>query len=560
MRSLRSLLALLSLILALVLVSGALAGADKSPADPPLIFPTPIAEDDAAWESLVCRVAVAESEENQMLAPLSAVACEGGMAGGYPCQNVDLLSFVPSVALNPPDVTGIDLNGNTLWGWSHPETGAEYALVGLRKGTAFVNVTQPEAPEVVGFLRTAATDTPGREVVRDIKVYDNHAFITSETRPHGMQIVDLLRLPEVVPVAHYSDFTSAHNIVINEASGYAYVVGTTTCNGGLHIVDIRTPTAPRFAGCFGDEGYTHDAQCVIYTGPDSAYQGRELCFASQPVSDHLAILDMTDKQAISVIASVPYTGSRYTHQTWLSEDSRFLLLDDEFDEVQYGVPTTTYLWDVSDLDNPHMMGTFVNGTTAIDHNLFIRGERAFQSNYRAGLRVLDISDMGSVSEVGYFDIYPTDDEPVYGGSWGNYPFLPSGNILVSGMEQGLYVLRPTAPAATPDFDVESRATALSICTGHTGQMTVDTRALYGYTGSLALSVRGLPAGASATFAAPTLPAGTPTTLTVELGSTPPGTYYLTLTATDDAPATREETFALRVASTCERWLPLVEGP
>lgn len=558
MHSLRSLLALLSLIIALMLVSGVLAGSGEEPTDPPLVFPTPVPED-AAWESLVCRVAVVESGPNQNLTPRSAVACEGGMAGEYPCQNVDLLSFVPSVDLNPPDVTGIDLNGNTVWGWYHPETGEEYALVGLRKGTAFVNVTQPESPEVVGFLRTAATGSPGREVVRDIKVYDNHAFITSETDPHGMQVVDLLRLPDVVPVAHYLGFTSAHNIVINEASGYAYVVGTTTCGQGLHIVDIRAPTAPRFAGCFGDEGYTHDAQCVIYTGPDSNYQGRELCFASQPVSDHLAILDVTDKEAISVIASVPYSGSRYTHQTWLSEDSRFLLLDDEFDETQYGVPTTTYLWDVSDLDAPHVMGTFVNGTTAIDHNLFIRGDRAFQSNYRSGLRVLDIADMGAVSEVGYFDIYPADDAPVYGGSWGNYPFLPSGNILVSGMEQGLYVLRPTGSAAAPDFDVEVRETALSICTGHAGQVTVDTRALYGYAGTLVLSVSGLPVGASATFAAPSLPAGAPTTLTVTLADTSPGTYYLTLAASA-GDATREETFAVRVASTCERWLPLVDGP
>jgi hypothetical protein len=134
----------------------------------------------------------------------------------------------------------------------------------------------------------------------------------------------------------------------------------------------------------------------------------------------------------------------YTHQGWLTGDHAYLLMDDELDERNSGIPTRTLIWDVRDLDSPVFMSAYSGSTTAIDHNQYIVGNHAYQANYRAGLRTLDISGIaqGSLAEVGFFDVYPADDLPNFNGAWSVYPFFPSGTVVVSGIEQGLFILRP----------------------------------------------------------------------------------------------------------------------
>jgi choice-of-anchor B domain-containing protein len=124
---------------------------------------------------------------------------------------------------------------------------------------------------------------------KDVKVYDNHAFIVSESVGHGMQVFDLrqLRVATRDPVtfeetAHYAGVSRTHNFNINTDTGYAYLVSGETCSRGLHMVDVSNPTEPAFAGCFTEHGNIHDTQCVIYEGPDTDYQGREICFNSAP--------------------------------------------------------------------------------------------------------------------------------------------------------------------------------------------------------------------------------------------------------------------------------------
>jgi hypothetical protein len=140
----------------------------------------------------------------------------------------------------------------------------------------------------------------------------------------------------------------------------------------------------------------------------------------------------------------------YTHQGWLTEDHKHFLLDDELDEMKTGVKSTTYIWNVADLDAPSMMGVYSGQSPAIDHNLYIRGSRAYQANYRSGLRILDITNVGAagLSELAFFDVYPVDDAPQFSGAWSNFPFFPSGIVIVGGIEQGLFVLRPTIGGQT----------------------------------------------------------------------------------------------------------------
>ena len=252
----------------------------------------------------------------------------------------------------------------------------------------------------MGRVPTATTPS----LWRDVKVHNNHAFIVSEAANHGMQVVDLTQVlevtdgPEVLtPVASYIGFGNAHNIAINEQTGFAYAVGTNTAGGGLHAIDISNPAAPSVAGT-NDGPYTHDAQVVLYDGPDTDYAGKEVAFCFNG-SGGVAIVDVTDKSDMVQIAAFNYSQSAYTHQGWLSEDGRFLYFNDELDESNYGNGTRTYIADVSDLDAPVVIGFYEADNTSVDHNLYVRGNKIFASNYLSGLRVSEIGPNGNLTPI-----------------------------------------------------------------------------------------------------------------------------------------------------------------
>ena len=378
--------------------------------------------------------------------PPAVTTCSGGMAGTYPCSNVDLMAFLALA-----DMGGG--SGNDIWGWTDSSTGKEYAIMGRTNGTSFVDISDPVNPIYLGDLPPHSANSTWR----DIKVYADHAFIVTEADNSGMQVFDLTQLREVASppatfseTAHYSGFGDAHNLAINEDSGFAYAVGTNNCSGGLHMLNIQTPTNPTSAGCFSADGYTHDAQCVNYDGPDLDHQGKEICFNSN--EDTLTIVDVTNKADPVMLSRTGYSGSRYTHQGWLTEDQGYFLLGDESDETHNPdvTNTRTYMWDVSDLDDPALIGSHDSTTTATDHNQYVKGSYTYQSNYRAGLRILDITDIanGNLSEEAFFDIYPGSDSRFFNGAWSNYPFFDSGMVIVSGEEQGLFVLRPNLVTAS----------------------------------------------------------------------------------------------------------------
>ncbi len=385
---------------------------------------------------------------------LGPARCLDGKAGQFPCNRVDLLSAVAVADMGAE-------KANDIWGWTDPATGREYALVGLINGVGFVDLSDPEAPLVVGHLPTRTESSSWR----DLKVYEDHLFVVSEADNHGLQVFDLKRLrnatdPPAVfaATAEYTGFGSAHNLAINEASGFAYAVGTGAsdgCAGGLHMVDISQPTAPRFAGCFAADGYTHDVQCVRYDGPDTDHTAKEICFAAN--EDTLTIVDVTDKNAPAQISRTGYPGAGYTHQGWLAGDHRFFLADDELDETRSGHKTRTYIWDLHDLDAPRLAGSHEATTRAIDHNLYIRGRHAYQANYRAGLRILELTNpaAGKIAQRAFFDVYPADDEPGFNGAWSVYPYFSSGIVIISSIESGLFVVRPRLGT-----DLETRITGL----------------------------------------------------------------------------------------------------
>ncbi len=366
--------------------------------------------------------------------------CVDGMAGVYPCNGYDLQSHIPLSVFNAS-------SSNDSWGWTDPLDGKEYALVGLNNGTAFIDISDPINPVYLGKLPTHTTSTTWR----DVKVYNNYAFVVSEAGGHGMQVFDLTRLRDVASPpetftedAHYNGFGSAHNIVINEETGYAYGVGA-DFSGGPHFVNIQDPLNPVGEGGYSGSGYSHDAQVIIYNGPDTDYTGHEIYIGSN--ENHIAIVDVTDKNNPQLISSVSYTNDSYTHQGWFTEDLKYFIVGDELDEQDYGFNTKTLIFDFTDLDNPQHHFDYIGETAAIDHNGYTLGDKYFIANYKAGMRVLDISNIDgqSFSEIGYFDTYPANDSAEFEGAWNVYPYFGSGNIIISNyLSGGFFLVKSSA--------------------------------------------------------------------------------------------------------------------
>jgi choice-of-anchor B domain-containing protein len=392
---------------------------------------------------------------------ISQTPCENGMAGIYPCNGYDLQSFISLVELDTD-------RGNDSWGWTDPDNGDEYAIMGVKNGTVFIDISDPTNPVYLGKLPTHTANSTWR----DIKVYQNYAFVVSEANNHGMQVFNLTRLRDVsnppenfTEDAHYNGFGSSHNIVINEESGYAYSVGDNTYSGGAHFIDISDPLNPIAAGGYADDGYTHDAHVVIYNGPDTDYTGKEIYVGSN--EDRVVIVDVTDKNNPQHIASVSYSNFSYTHQGWITDDFKYYILGDESDEINFGFNTKTIILDLTDLDNPIHSFDYNGPTLATDHNGYVNGDLFYLANNAAGLRIIDISDIsnGNMTEVGYFDSHPINDFAGYEGIWSTYPYFESGNIVISDRE-GFFVVKSSTLAieenSISNFNIHPNPTKNSI--------------------------------------------------------------------------------------------------
>ncbi|MEW4923232.1 choice-of-anchor B family protein [Algibacter sp. 2305UL17-15] len=375
---------------------------------------------------------------------IPSAKCENGFADIYPCNDYDLMLQIPLQTFGADAV-------NDSWGWTDTTTGKEYALVATNTNTVFVDISDTQNPIYLGHLPTATIDSPWR----DVKVYKNHAFIVADNvkgeDSHGMQVFDLTRLRDVIkPPETFTADTRlvevgrAHNIVINEESGYAYAVGGNINNlykGGPIFINIQNPKSPIIEGGFGEGGYSHDAQVVTYNGPDTDYSGKEILIGSN--GSEVVIVDVTDKSNPIKISTISYSNVRYAHQGWFTEDMKYFILGDELDEQRVGNNTRIITFDFTDLDDPKNHFEYLADNPSIDHNGYVKGNSYFQASYRAGLRVIDINNISnkSYTEIGFFDTYPEDDATAFDGAWNVYPYFESGNIIISDINRGLFVVR-----------------------------------------------------------------------------------------------------------------------
>ncbi len=374
--------------------------------------------------------------------------CTEGAVESFDCNDIELLAYIPISLLTAPEsARGIRANDN--WGWTDSETGHEYALVGRNDGTSFIDITDPTNPMLIGDL-PKTSNTPRSQLWRDIKTYGDHAFIVADgAGAHGMQVFDLTRLRDVLdpPVVFDPDLLyrgdglnvveSSHNVIINEETGFAYL--TSRGCAGMHMVDISEPMEPTFVGC-SEPGGTHDAQCIVYRGPDESYRGQEICLRMS--GNRFQISDVTDKSNPVELSTSSHPNPAYMHQGWVTEDHRYFIMDDESDVIAGNVETTrTLVWELDDLEDPILVKEFFGSLPASAHNLYVKGDFTYQANYKYGLHILDTSDPLNPVEVGMFDTSPFGTGPGFGGAWSTYPFFDSGTILVTSMQEGLFMLK-----------------------------------------------------------------------------------------------------------------------
>lgn len=370
----------------------------------------------------------------------------------FDASNVSLLGHV---ALT--DFVTAPTEANEVWGYVSP-SGREYAIIGLECSVGFVEVTDPSNPVVVAEI-------PGPcSIWRDMAIFQQRAYAVIDSTGNGLLVMNLSNIDSGVVTLEArtkpGNLLTAHNIAINEASGFAYAVST-NINPGMVVLDLSVPTNPPIAGQWSNAN-VHDVLVVSYTsGP---FAGREIAFASA-IDSGLKIVDVTDKANMFTRSTVLYPNTSIAHQAWLSEDRRFLFLGDEGDETGGLVAnTTTYVIDVQDLDAASLVTSFTNGLCTIDHNMMVRGPRLFQANYTSGLRIFDITDVNAVTEIGYFDTHPESNATSFDGAWGVYSALPSGVVLLSDIQRGLFVLDVSAT----DFG--------ACCDMNTGNCTDNTQA------------------------------------------------------------------------------------
>ncbi|MHC5211369.1 MAG: choice-of-anchor B family protein [Planctomycetota bacterium] len=362
-----------------------------------------------------------------------------GPAALFPSSGVSLLAWLPLSSF-----AGAHTSGADSWGYVSP-SGREYAIIGLSDGVGFVEITDPGQPVVIETL--AAVNSSWR----DIKIYEDHAYHVSEGGD-GVQIVDLSQIDAgiVTPVGSVNDAgtTASHNVAIDEDSGFLYQLGGgSTPVEGMRVYSLADKANPSFVGEW-DTRYIHDAQIVTYTSGPWAGKQIAFCFSENESgggAPGLDILDVTSKGSIQSLYNLTYSSPVFSHQGWLSPDRQTLYINDELDELSFGTLTTTRIIDVSDLGAPFQIGTFTTGLTAVDHNLYTRGNLIYEANYRSGLRVFDATNPASPVETAWFDTYPADDAADTNGLWNVYPYFPSETVIGSDIGRGLFVWKLGAP-------------------------------------------------------------------------------------------------------------------
>jgi choice-of-anchor B domain-containing protein len=398
--------------------------------------------------------------------PLQATAfqaesCVQGQAGQFPCRNVDFLAQVP---LN--DFSTQPFAASNVWGFVDQNDGQEYAVAGLANGTAVLDLSDPENPREVVTI-------PGpNSSWREVKIYQHfdgvgnryraYAYVTTEANGAGLQVIDLSGLPATAALAttlvdtgsqhtaYVSNIDYATNLALPGAEAFLYVAGSDQNAGAWRAYSLANPAAPQLvATAPPGTQYVHDATSLLISDARAAQcaPGHDPCEVYVDFNeDSVDLWDVTDKGAPVLLSSTTYSDASYTHSGWPTADQRHIFVHDETEEIFGGLRTQIYTMNVDDLRNPFIVASYQGPDTSTDHNGYVKGGFLYVSHYRRGLVVFDAAVPQQLREVASFDTFlsPAANAAGTDGAWGVYPFFPSGIVVVSDINNGIFVLRDHA--------------------------------------------------------------------------------------------------------------------
>ena len=339
---------------------------------------------------------------------------------------------------------------NDVWGYAN--NGREYAIIGSTEAIHIIDVTDPSA--LVEVQRIEGADGGFFLSHRDMKVFQHHLYcVADEGGNSTLQIIDLSTLPETAAEVYNSNeyVVTAHNLYIDSSKARLYIVGK---GSNTTVLDISNPAAPAFMATYPKAGfplpYVHDA----YIENNIGYMN---C-----THNGLWVVDFTDADAPVVLGTMTdYQEAGYNHSGWLSEDGDYYFLCDENHGSQVKAVNVTDPTDmkVEALFSPNKW------TNEIAHNCMVKDGLLYLSYYYDGMQVFDVSNPLNPIRVAEYDTYPGTNIPWYAGNWGIYSFLPSGNILLSDMQSGLFVIEKLPAAAAVYLDIKEDF--FSACSGGT---------------------------------------------------------------------------------------------
>ena len=316
---------------------------------------------------------------------------------------------------------------NEIWGVA--KNGHEFAIIGSTQGTHIFDVTNPEDGYLAAYIEGA--DSSPAIVHRDFHDYNGYLYAVADEGESTLQIIDMANMPTSFNVVYDSDelIKRAHNIFIDSNNAIMYVCGGRVMEewNELSLFSLEEPQNPIFLKKFDDVGYVHD----IYVKDNIGYLNAG--------DNGLFIVDFSNTSSPQIIGSLTeYPDKGYNHSGWLDSTGNTYIFADE----NHG-----YEMKICDVSNPNEINvntTFLSNvdSESIAHNLIIKDNYVYVSHYHDGLYIWDISDPSNPVVAGNFDTYLPEDHSSYRGAWGVYPLLPSGNILVSDMQAGLFVLSP----------------------------------------------------------------------------------------------------------------------
>ena len=432
----------------------------------------------------------------------AATTCVQGFAGQFPCRNVD---FMAQIALN--DFSTRPSSAANVWGFVDLKDNREYAVIGLRNGTAIVDVTDAANP------RETATIPGNVSAWREVKIYQArdvtnryraYAYVATEAPGSGLQVIDLSELPNSVALAttlrdsgrqhtlYVSNIDYGTNVRLPGAQAFLYVSGSDSSGGAWRVYNLANPAQPSvLRDAPPGTQYVHDSTSLYLTDARTSqcHAGHNPCEVLVDFNENTVDLwDVTVKSQPVLLSSTGYENSAYTHSGWPSADQRFLFVHDELEEINRGLNTQIYTMTLDNLRAPSIVTSYRGPTSTTDHNGYTKGSLYYVSHYRRGLVVFDASNPNQLREVAHFDTFltPAPNSAGTDGAWGVYPFFPSGTVVISDISNGLFVLKDkSATLSGSPGQVGFIGTSAS-ASESSGSITVRLHRTAGYAGTVSV--------------------------------------------------------------------------